>query len=234
MRRYFLHIALVVAFISTASLGYAGLQDDVDRATKIISEFQQMPETAIPTSVLENCKGLAIITKGKVGFILSAGGGGGLVIAKNADGWSAPSNVVMGGGGLGFQIGAEVTDFVLVLNTDNAVNTFAKGGSLTLGGDASIAAGPVGRSAEASVGTGEKGVIAIYSYSRSKGLFAGISLQGTVLNEGKKTNEQFYGQPVTADQLLTGQIQAPKSAEPLYQALAGVVPAAIPVAEPVK
>lgn len=233
MRKFVSHLAVVFVFVFVTSCAFAGLQDDINRAAETIDAFQKIPESSIPTSVLKNCKGLAIITVGKAGFIISVRGGGGLVIANNADGWSAPSNVVLGGGGLGFQIGAEVTEFVLVLNTEKAVDTFAKGGSLTLGADIGVAAGPVGRNAEASVGTGSKGVIGVYSYSRAKGLFAGVSLQGTVLDEGKKTNAEFYGKPVTADQLLTGQIEPPASADNLYQALGKDIPHATPVAEPV-
>lgn len=214
-------LALVVSNV------YADMQADIDKAAAIISEFKDIPENIIPPYVLENCKGLAIITVGKAGFILSGRGGGGIVIAKTETGWSAPSYIGTGGGGFGFQIGAQITDFVLVLNTDPAVEAFSKGGNVTLGGNMSASAGPVGRTAEAGV----TAVAAIYSYSRSKGAFAGISLEGTVLVEGKKTNAEFYGREISAQEILSNQVPPPVSANTLYQALAGYIP--IPAAQPV-
>lgn len=210
---------------STASSVYADLQADIDKATTIVEEFKAIPEDTIPPSVLENCKGLAIISIGKAGFILSGRGGSGIVIAKTPAGWSAPSSIGVGGGGFGFQIGAQITDFVLVLNTDSAVEAFSKGSNVSLGGDLSISAGPVGRTAEAGVTP----VAAIYSYSRSKGLFAGVSLEGTVLVEGKETNKQFYGREIPSQEILSGSVPPPASAGTLYQALAGYIPAVAPV-----
>lgn len=216
-------IAVVLAFAVSISTGiaFADMQGDVDRATTIVNEFKVMPEQSIPPEVLQNCKGLAIITVGKAGFILSGRGGGGVVVAKTPAGWSSPSSVIIGGAGLGFQIGAQVTDFVLVLNTDSAVQAFAKGGNATLGGDLSVSAGPVGRTAEADVGT-----VAIYSYSRSKGLFAGVSLEGTVLGEGKETNAKFYGRPITSAEILSGSVPHPATTNALYEALAVYAPSA--------
>jgi lipid-binding SYLF domain-containing protein len=137
------------------------------------------------------------------------------VVAKNGNEWSAPSAIGVGGAGFGFQIGGEITNFVLVLNTKNAVDAFAKGGNVTLGGDLSIAAGPIGRTAEGSV----MPFAAVYTYSRSKGLFAGISLEGTVVGERKKANEDFYKKRVSAGELLSGKMPRPASASELYKEL---------------
>jgi len=209
-------LAIVCAF--TASMVYADMQGDIDRAATIINEFKQMPEQSIPPAVLEKAQGLAIITIGKGGFILSARGGGGVLLVKTATGWSAPSSVVVGGAGLGFQIGADVTDFVFVLNSPMAVDAFRKGGNVTIGGNLNATAGPIGRAAEADIGTS-----AIFAYSRSKGLFAGVSAEGTVLAEGKKTNELFYGRPITAEEVLSGTVPPPASASALYSALSAYV-----------
>ena len=211
--------AVILGLLVIAGTSYgADMTKVIDRAATIIEEFQQIPEESIPVDVLNKAKGLAIMNVGKAGFILSARGGNGILIARLSDGsWSAPSAIGTGGGGFGFQIGAEMTDFVIVLNSEKAVNSFgsAQGGTVTLGADMSVAAGPVGRNAEVGVTPSA----AIYSYSRSKGLFAGVSLEGTVITEMKKTNAAFYGKPVTANEILSGAVPKPVAAEALYTAL---------------
>ena len=164
---------------------------------------------------LKNAKGLVILNIIKAGFVVSGRGGIGLVIARTGKGWSAPSAVGVGGAGFGFQIGAEVTDFVLVLNNQEAVDAFANGTNVALGVDVSMAAGPVGRTAEGGV----MPVAAIYTYSRSQGLFAGVSLEGTIVGERKETNQEFYKKPYTAAEILSGSVSQPKSAEKLYAEL---------------
>ena len=118
-----------------------------------------------------------------------------------------------------FTIGGELTDFVMILNDANAVRAFQQLGSVTLGGNLSIAAGPIGRNAEASGAANFKTVAPIFSYSKTKGLFAGVSLEGSVLIERRDANRKFYNAPVTAKQLLTGQFPAPPAADPLYHIL---------------
>ncbi len=201
----------------TASTAFCGneLQRDIDRATAIIQDFKAMPETSIPQDVLKKAKGLAILNIVKAGFFFSGRGGIGLVIAKTFHGWSAPSAVGVGGAGFGFQIGAEITDFVLVLNTQDAVDAFSKGTNVALGVNVSMAAGPVGRTAEGGVMPDA----AIYTYSRSQGLFAGVSLEGTIIGERKDSNQQFYKKAYTARELLSGKVPPPKSADKLYQEL---------------
>jgi len=192
------------------------LQNQIDQATIIIRQFNEMPEDSIPPSIIQNSKGLAIISVLKGGFIIGARGGSGVVIAKDANGnWTAPSSVTLGGGSLGFQIGAEEADYVLVLNNDAAVEALSTS-NCTLGGNASVAAGPVGRSAEGDVTT----VAAIYTYSRSKGLFAGVSIEGAVLDENEEANAAFYGRDITAKEILSGSVPQPATARALYDALA--------------
>lgn len=216
MKRF---ILLFLVFLGFASYGEArSLQSDINKATSIIYDFSNMPETSIPDSVLSNAKGLAILSVIKGGFIFSGRIGSGLVIARTGDGWSAPSAIGLGGAGWGLQIGGQITDLVLVLNTDAAVNAFASAASVTLGGNVSIAAGPVGRDIEAGISVP---LAAVYAYSRTKGLFAGVSLQGTVIVERSGVNADYYGQSVSASELLYGQIPPPKGANGLYQALSG-------------
>ncbi|TQS36673.1 hypothetical protein Golomagni_02868 [Golovinomyces magnicellulatus] len=185
----------------------------------------------IPSSVLANAKysgrakkegkqGLAILTVFKAGFLGSARYGNGIVVARLSDGrWSAPSAIGTGGAGFGGQIGFEWTDFVFILNDSAAVRTFSQMGSLTLGGNLSVAAGPVGRNAEAAGAASLKSVAGIFSYSRTKGLFAGISLEGSVIIERRDANEKLYGRRYTAYQLLSGSVPSPPAAQPLIKIL---------------
>lgn len=143
-----------------------------------------------------------------------------MVIARLADGsWSAPSAIATAGAGFGGQIGFELTDFVFILNDAAAVRTFSQVGTLTLGGNVSIAAGPVGRNAEAAGAASARGVAGVFSYSKTKGLFAGVSLEGSVLVERKDANEKLYNNRIAARQLLSGTIRPPPSAAPLMNIL---------------
>lgn len=165
-------------------------------------------------------QGLAVLTVFKAGFLGTARFGSGIVVARLADGtWSAPSALATGGGGFGGQIGFELTDFVFILNNAAAVRTFSQQGSLTLGGNVSIAAGPVGRNAEAAGAASLKGVAGVFAYSKTKGLFAGVSLEGSVLIERRDANEKLYNSRITAKQLLAGGVRPPPSAEPLMRVL---------------
>lgn len=123
------------------------------------------------------------------------------------------------GGGFGGQIGFELTDFVFILNDASAVKTFAQAGSLTFGGNVSIAAGPVGRNAEAAGAASLRSVAGIFSYSKTKGLFAGVSLEGSGMIERRDANEKLYGRRWTARELLGGQVTPPPAAEPLMRVL---------------
>jgi lipid-binding SYLF domain-containing protein len=208
----------IVAILLTAYLAipaHATLQEDVNQAVTIIERFQEIPEKSIPAAVMRDAKGLAILTVTKGGFIFSGKGGSGLVIARVGNGWSGPSAIGTGGVGFGFQAGVEVSELVIVLNTPEAVNAFAKGGNVTLGAGMSIAAGPVGRTAEGSVAL----QAVMYTYSRSQGAFAGVSLEGTVIATRDDANTEFYGKQVTATDILSGKVTPPKGAEPLLKVL---------------
>ena len=191
------------------------MQADVDQAAAIIERFEAIPEKGIPPGVIKAARGLAILTVTKAGFIGSARGGTGVVLTRTEKGWSAPSAIGTGGLGVGFQAGVEITEFVIVLNTPAAVDAFAKQGNVTLGGNLSVAAGPLGRTAEAGVGL----QAAMYSYSRSQGLFAGVSLEGTGIGTRDDANAAYYGKPVTAGEILSGRVQAPAGTRNLLAAL---------------
>ena len=207
-------LALIAAFSS--SVVYAsGMQDDVDQAVSIIQRFEAIPEHSIPPAVLKDAKGLAILTVFKAGFMVSGRGGSGVVVAKTAKGWSGPSAIGMGGVGFGPQIGGQVTEYILVLNTPDAVAALSREGNVELGGALSVAAGPIGRSAEAGVTP----VAAVYTYSRSQGLFAGASLEGTVIMARNDANAQYYGRSVTPQQILAGNVAPPAGAKRLDRVL---------------
>ncbi len=207
--------ALLFSACSTSSPRET-MQRDVDQAAAIIERFQAIPEQGIPSSVLRNARGLAILTVTKAGFIGSGRAGSGVVIARlPGGGWSGPSAIGTGGLGVGFQAGVQITEFVIVLNTPAAVDAFSRGGNVTLGGNLSVAAGPIGRSAEGNVAL----QAAMFSYSRSQGLFAGVSLEGTVITTRDDLNRDFYGSNVTSTDILTGRVRPPAGAQRLISAV---------------
>jgi SH3 domain-containing YSC84-like protein 1 len=215
MKAKTLFFAILWAVCLAASLVRADMQDDIDRAVSIVERFSEIPESAIPSAVLRDAKGLAILTVTKAGFVLSGRGGTGIVIARTDKGWSGPSAIGTGGLGVGFQAGLQVSEYVLVLNTQEAINSFAKGNNITLGANLSAAIGPIGRSAEAAVAP----QAAIYTYSRNQGIFAGVSLEGTVIATRYNANEEYYGKPVYPADILAGDVKPPASAEKLIDFL---------------
>ena len=208
-------IAATLLSACSATSPEIAMQQDVDQATSVIQRFQEIPEEGFPPAVLKAAKGVAILTVTKAGFVVSGRGGTGVVVARLDKGWSGPSSIGTGGAGFGFQAGVEITEFVMILNTPAAVEAFSKQGNVTLGGNLSVAAGPVGRTAETSVALQS----AIYSYSRSEGFFAGVSLEGTVVSVRDEANAAYYGRPVTAQEILSGKVQAPAGARNLLQEL---------------
>lgn len=186
--------------------------------------MQRYNSTKVVNVTAEMCslqrQGLAIIRVFKAGFLGSGRYGNGIVVARLSDGsWSAPSAIGLGGAGFGGQIGFELTDFVFVLNDAAAVRAFSQQGSLILGGNVSLAAGPIGENAEAAGATSLKGVAGVFSYSKTKGLFAGVSLEGSAIVERRDANEKLYGQRYTASQLTEGSVRPPPAAASLMNVL---------------
>jgi lipid-binding SYLF domain-containing protein len=209
-------VVLLALVVGAASNCLArGLQHEVDQATTVIDRFREMPEQGIPDAVLREAKGLAIITALKAGFIFSGEGGSGVVVARTPHGWSGPSAIGTGGAGFGFQAGAEVSEIVLVLNTPAAVDAFAHKANIKLGGDVSVAAGPVGRDLAAGI----MPVAAVYTYSRSQGLYGGVSLEGAVIATRNDANADYYGRRVSAVEILAGRVRAPAGSDKLRVAL---------------
>ena len=211
----FTMVGILFAASLNATAAHANTQDDINQAVTIIQRFQEIPERAIPDTVLRNAKGLAILTVTKAGLVGSARGGSGIVVARTANGWSGPSAIGTGGLGIGFQAGVEITEFVIVLNTQEAVDAFSKGGNVTLGANLSAAVGPVGRAAEGDVAL----QAAMYTYSISQGFFAGVSLEGTVIATRAEANAEYYGKPVAAKDILAGKVKPPAGEQKLLQVL---------------
>ncbi|KAJ2455474.1 hypothetical protein EV183_000806 [Coemansia sp. RSA 2336] len=199
-----------------------GFGTECQRGARIIESFMKPgsvgPDKLIPPSVLEKARGIAFLSVIKGGFVWSGRIGSGLVVARLPNGnWSAPSAICIGGAGVGGQIGGELTDFVMILTTPDAVKAFSHGGNLTLGANVGVAAGPYGRNAEASGAI--RNLAPVVSYSRSKGLFIGVSLEGTVIIERKDANKEAYNRPVRPEELLSGSVPPPPSADCLFRAL---------------
>ncbi|KAG9471932.1 SH3 domain-containing YSC84-like protein 1 [Eleutherodactylus coqui] len=202
----------------------SNLKSEAKKAAKILREFTEIssrsgPDKIIPAHVIAKAQGLAILSVIKAGFLVTARGGSGIVLARLPDGrWSAPSAIGIAGLGGGFEIGIEVSDLVIILNHKRAVEAFAKGGNLTLGGNFTVAIGPLGRNLEGDVAI--RSSAAVYTYCKSRGLFAGISLEGSGLIERKETNRKFYCQDdIRAYEVLFGEIPRPAQAEELYEIL---------------
>ncbi|XP_058282362.1 SH3 domain-containing YSC84-like protein 1 isoform X2 [Hylobates moloch] len=201
----------------------SNLKSEAKKAAKILREFTEItsrsgPDKIIPAHVIAKAKGLAILSVIKAGFLVTARGGSGIVVARLPDGkWSAPSAIGIAGLGGGFEIGIEVSDLVIILNYDRAVEAFAKGGNLTLGGNLTVAVGPLGRNLEGNVAL--RSSAAVFTYCKSRGLFAGVSLEGSCLIERKETNRKFYCQDIRAYDILFGDTPQPAEAEDLYEIL---------------
>jgi lipid-binding SYLF domain-containing protein len=166
----------------------------VESAAEALRALEAIPLKGIPPALLQDSQGVAIIPNVvKAGLLIDGRFGRGVVLLRQPDGsWSNPLFLAFLGGGFGFQVGIQSTDVVLVFKTKNSLERFLRGkGKLTLGGDVAVAAGPVGRQAEAATDGQLKAEI--YSYSRSRGLFAGVSLEGSVLRVDAEANEELYG-----------------------------------------
>jgi lipid-binding SYLF domain-containing protein len=193
-------------------------------ATQVLEEMRAQPDQSVPSWLMERAYGVAVIPEVIKGAIFFGGRhGNGVMTVRDAAGrFSDPVFLSLTGGSWGLQIGAQATDVVLVFATRRSVENFARG-KFTLGGSASVAAGPLGRSGEAAAGKDAE----IYSYSRSRGLFAGVALDGSVLRFEKSTNRNFYGRPITADEIFSGKVvnSTSQSARRFIAAIAGAVPA---------
>ncbi|EFN54864.1 hypothetical protein CHLNCDRAFT_35844 [Chlorella variabilis] len=200
------------------------LDTDIYTATNIVRAFRKVgslpSEASIPPAILRGCAGLAILSVARAGAGWSFSVGSGLVVARApGGGWSPPSAVLSLASAVGWQVGVEVRDLVLVLRTRSALSAFCAA-QLGVGGSVSLAAGPLGRAASATALANLAGGALVYSYSSTRGAFAGVALEGSLLATRDSLNQQFYGRKVTARQLLlSGGVPPPPAAAALYATL---------------
>lgn len=189
----------------------------VEKATRVFHEIMSTPDKGIPRDLLAKAKCVAIIPgEEKLAFIFGGNYGRGLAACRTADGWSAPMFVAVGGGSVGFQIGGSFTDVVMLFMNDHALQSLL-GDKFKIGADATVAAGPVGR--QAAAGTDVRLNAEILSYSRSKGVFAGASVDGAVVQTDKSGDRAMYGRNVTHGEILHGRVAVPESAHRLVEEL---------------
>lgn len=215
-------LAVTVLMSFASSSLQAGIREvtKVEAATEVLTEFMAIPEQGMPPSLLRNAYGVAVIPAViKAGLVLGGRYGWGVLVVRTKEkGWSNPCFVSLTGGSIGYQIGAQSTDVILVFKSRKGIDGIVKG-KFTLGADAAIAAGPVGRQAGASTDVQLKAEI--YSYSRSRGLFAGVSLEGAALQIDDKSNVAFYGREgITPDHIFTHRdIKVPAAANEFKEVL---------------
>jgi len=227
--RSILHLVAVLGLSLAASAlclaqdkGSGKLKDEAkqsEKAARVLEEIMGTPDKAIPQDLLDKAECVAVFPSViKAGFIVGGRGGRGVASCRTANGWSAPAYFNLAGGSVGLQIGAQATDFVLLFMNKEGLNHLLSD-KFELGGDASVAAGPVGRQAGAS--TDLKLNAQILSYSRSKGLFAGLELKGVVIKPDKDDMRDVYGTGVTAKEVLQeNKVQAPAAVRTFPNTLA--------------
>jgi lipid-binding SYLF domain-containing protein len=204
-------LKLVQFLLSLALLGasqvHAGEAENqrVNNAVRVLREILQAPDRRVPSDMIANAYAVAVIPDViKAGLVIGGRHGQGLIAVKTDNGtWSNPSFISMSGGSIGFQAGVSSTDVVLVFRTQRGVDSIVHG-KFTLGADASAAAGPVGRTAQASTDASLKAEI--YSYSRARGLFAGAALDGSVISIDNDANAAVYGTGITPRRIFAGQV----------------------------
>jgi lipid-binding SYLF domain-containing protein len=193
--------------------------DRLNNATTVLHEIMGMPDKGIPKEVLEHAKCVAVIPHMvKGGFIFGGKGGKGVATCRTADGWSAPAFITISGGNWGLQIGVQAVDLVMIIQNEKGMQKLLES-NFHVGADASAAAGPVGRHAEA--GTDWKMDTEILTYSRAKGVFAGLTLEGASIRQDDDSRHAIYGRKVTTRDLLLGKVPAPAVAQPFLAEVRG-------------
>ncbi len=210
----------VAAGLMTFTAAASDRTDDINRthkAAQVFESIMQTPDKGIPQELLETAKCIAIIPGDvKFAFIFGGNYGRGVATCRTAHGWSGPMFVAVDGGSVGYQIGGSSTDLVMLFMNEQALQSLLSD-KFKLGADASVAAGPVGRHASAS--TDLKLKAEILAYSRSRGLFAGVSLDGAVVQADKSGDEAMYGGKVTRQEILAGKETVPASAKTLVETM---------------
>src|SRR6202048_2824903 len=210
-------VMFLLAMFGLGTLSWAGSarEDAIERlenAGNVLHEIMAMPDKGSPEEVLEHAKCIAVVPHMvKGGFIFGGKGGKGVATCRTANGWSSPAFITISGGSWGLQIGVEAVDVVLIIQNERGMQKLLSS-NFHVGGDASAAAGPVGRHAEA--GTNWKMDTEILTYSRAKGVFAGLTLEGASIRQDNDSRHAIYGPKVTTRALLLGKGPAPAAAKP--------------------
>src|ERR1700692_4162432 len=210
-------IIFLLAMVSLGTLCWAGSarEDAIERlnnAGQVLHEIMAMPDKGIPEEVLEHAKCIAVVPhRVKGGFIFGGKGGKGVATCRTANGWSAPAFITISGGSWGLQIGVEAVDLVMIIQNEKGMQKLLSS-NFQVGADASAAAGPVGR--HASADTDWKLDTEILTYSRAKGAFAGLTLEGASLRQDSDSEHAIYGRNVTTRAILLGKVAAPAAARP--------------------
>jgi len=224
MKKTFATLAVLFALVVTA-IGSERREADIDRlqsASTILNQIMSAPDSAIPDSIMSGAKCIAIMPSMlKGGFIVGANYGKGVATCRTDKGWSAPAFFKLTGGSFGFQAGGQASDLVLIIRTDDGMQHLLQS-KFKLGADASAAAGPVGRDAQAATDLTLRAQV--LTYSRSRGLFLGVSLAGGVINQDQADTQAFYGKGWTYRSLLNGEVPAPQDAKPLLQTVEKYAP----------
>jgi lipid-binding SYLF domain-containing protein len=209
--RIFVASALIAVSAMTIPAAQAQIPDKlvhrIDAAHEILHELMSAPDKGIPLDIAASAQCVIVIPSFKKGaFVVGGEYGQGVATCRTGHGWSAPVFVQMAGASFGFQVGGQSTDLVLIGRTHRSLDHLLKD-KIKLGGDASVAAGPVGRSAQ--VSTTELANAEFLTYSRNRGLFAGIDLQGDEVNQNVKDTAQLYGHDVSFQRILSGSVPTP-------------------------
>src|ERR1700684_4221083 len=214
---------LLILMVSVCSFAFAADEENkaserVQAAADVLNDIQGAPDKGIPQEVLGSAECVAVVPSMlKGGFIVGAKYGRGLASCRTEKGWSAPAFFVVTGGSFGFQIGGQAVDLVMLIMNKNGMRHLLSS-QFALGADASVAAGPVGRHAEGN--TDWKMRAEVLTYSRARGLFAGVSLNGAVIKQDKDSTRDFYGRMVPFKTALTGEIEPPAGANAFLATLA--------------
>jgi lipid-binding SYLF domain-containing protein len=213
-----LYLCCLLPITAFAGSTRESLQARIDAAKIVLDEIMATPDNSIPMNILDQATCVGVVPGLKKGaFVFGGQYGQGVVTCRTGHGWSAPVFIRMEGGSFGFQIGAQSTDLVLVAVNDRGFQDLLKN-KFKIGGDASAAAGPVGRSGQAA--TDWKMSAELLSYSRNKGLFAGIDLDGTSVSQNAEDTELYFGQSQTFESILRGDVAVPQGAVPFVTTVA--------------
>jgi len=212
-------VALFTGSVSAhAATDKAKLTERLQDAQAVVTQIMSAPDKGIPSSILAGAQCVAVIPSyKKAAFVVGAQYGQGVVTCRTPRGWSAPVFVQLAGGSFGFQIGVQGTDLIILAMNDRGLQDMLKN-KFKIGADAAAAAGPVGRNAQA--GTDWKMNAELLTYSRSKGLFAGIDLDGSVLSQNQDDTRAIYGDAIPFETILKGNIPTPEEARPFVRTVA--------------